>query len=139
MKKPLIFLLLLFFSIITFAQPAKFSDLIGKWQVAGEKESGASLEIIDSSRLFLTYLGERRPILDYTFDFTRHPYWFDFTIQDTSGVIKVKSIIQKVNDTVIKWQLFLNEERSGYFTSSRGELFYLTKLRTAPQSLTSKQ
>lgn len=138
MKKSLILLLFSFSAIVSSGQ-AKFADFIGKWQVAGEKESGAALEIIDSSQLYLTYMGERKPILDYNFNFDKQPYWFDFTIQDTSGVIKVKSIFQKVNDDVIKWQLFLNEDRSNYFTSSRGELFYLTKSKSLPQTLTSKQ
>src|SRR5688572_18112187 len=91
-------LLLVLFVLITFhagvsAQAKSFKDLIGKWEISGEEES-ASLEIIDSSNIYLTYAGDRKKVISYTFDLSKTPGWFDFSIPDSAGVIHVKSLFQ---------------------------------------------
>ena len=136
MKKSLFFIIFSFATIAGFAQAKKFQDLVGKWEITGEN-AGASLEVIDSANLFITYMGEKKKILDYKIDFSKTPHWLDFTIQDTSGVIGVKSLFEIMNDSVIKWQLFLAEERTSHFTAKNGELYYLKKARKETPVLSS--
>jgi len=126
-----------FLAIKGISQQKKLKDLVGCWEVVGEKDSAATLEVIDSSTIILTYNGEKKKLSDYKIDFTKSPIWFDFsTIGDSSSVVVVKSLIEIMNDNMIKWQLFVDEERTPYFSSSKGELFYLRKTRSTATTAT---
>lgn len=130
MKKILIVAAISFIAIKGIAQQKKMKDLVGHWEVIGDKDNTASLDVVDSSTIILTYNGEKKKVLDYKIDFTRSPIWFDFsTPDDSSTVVAVKSLIEIMNDSMIKWQLFVDEERTPYFSSSKGELFYLRKTK----------
>jgi len=137
MKKSLFAFIFLLTALAGFGQRKKIQDLTGKWEIAGEQQAGGALEVIDSSTIYLTYMGEKKKILDYQVDFSKTPYWFDFTIQDTAGIVKVKSLLEVMNDSVIKWQLFIGEERANYFTSSKGELYYLKRAKKEAAVLSS--
>lgn len=104
-----------------------FTDLVGKWEIVGEEMPGASLEIIDSSQIYLTYGGERRKISSATFNPRKSPAWFDFNISDSSGTLQVKTLVHVYGNGIMKWQLFIEEERPEYFTASKGEMMYLKK------------
>lgn len=130
MRKVVLAIAVVLISIGSQAQVQKLQDIVGNWKVVGEQESGASLQIVDSSTVILTYMGERRIITDYKLDLSKSPGWFDFSAKDSTSEIHVKSLIQKVGDDILKWQLFVDEERSPYFTSNKGELLYLKKTRT---------
>ena len=120
------------------AQQKKMKDLVGHWEIFGEKDNRATLEVIDSSTIILTYNGEKKKLTDYSIDFNKSPIWFDFsTTGDSNSVVAVKSIIEIMNDNMIKWQLFVDEERSPYFSSSKGELFYLRKTKAAANTTTA--
>jgi hypothetical protein len=106
-----------------------FKDLIGRWEIMDQQGSNATLEIIDSSTILLSYNGEKKKIIDYKIDFTKSPIWFDFSTSDTSSVVTVKSINEIQNDNMIKWQLFVDEERTPHFSSTKGEMFYLRKAK----------
>jgi hypothetical protein len=130
MKKCLIIIIsFIFFSQAVSGQVKRFEDLIGKWDIAGE-DVGGSLEIIDSANIYLTYMDQRKKVITYSLDLTKSPVWFDFTVPDTSGILEVKSLVQVFGDNALKWQIFVDEDRSNYFTASRGELLYLKKTRT---------
>jgi len=136
------FLILTFFlgfSFISSAQVKRFQDLVGRWDIVGEDLPGASLEIQDSTTIYLTYMGEKKKIIHYTIDFSKSPCWFDFTIPDSNSIIPVKSLVQVFGDNAMKWQIFLDEDRSPYFTSSRGELMYLKKTNIATGSVVKAQ
>src|SRR5947208_2623032 len=117
--------LLLIFQIHSNGQVKKFSDLLGKWDIVGEQNTGGALEIIDSATIFLTYQGERKKIEGYKIDFSKSPYWFDFSTRDTSSTIQIKSLLQPINEGMLKWQLFVDEDRVDHFSSSKGILYYL--------------
>ena len=114
------------FGVNGFSQQKKLQDLVGRWEIVGEK-TGACLEVIDSSTMVLIYDGEKRKIMECKIDFSKSPIWFDFSTGDSSSVVKVKSLLEIVNDNMIKWQLFMDEDRTAHFSSSKGELFYLRK------------
>jgi len=129
MKKLVLAAACILFSIAGFTQVKKFGDMVGRWEIAGEQN--ALLEIVDSATITLTYMGETRQITNLKMDFSKSPYWFDFTTKDSASVIQVKSLVEIFGDNMLKWQLFIDEERSPYFTASKGEILYLKKRSTA--------
>ena len=132
MKKIFLMLIVLFAGLQAFNQQKQFKDLVGRWEIVGEQEDSASLEVIDSSTIVLSYMGEKKRIIDYKIDFQRSPIWFDFsTSDDSSSTVLVKSLLEIMNDNMIKWQLFVDEDRTDHFSSTKGELFYLRKAKPA--------
>ena len=137
MKKILAGLMISFFSFKAISQQKKMNDLLGRWEIVNNKDS-ATLEIIDSSTITLTYNGEKKKIIDYKIDFAKNPIWFDFSTIDSSyTTVTVKSLLEIMNDNMIKWQLFVDEERTPYFSSSKGELFYLKKVKPVASTATA--
>jgi hypothetical protein len=108
----------------------KLTDLVGVWEFTGEDNAGAYLEIIDSTNIILVYNGEKRKILDYKIDFQKSPIWFDFTTSDTTSIVSIKSLLEITNDNMLKWQLFIDEDRTPFFSSTKGEMVYLRKSTT---------
>jgi hypothetical protein len=133
MKRMIIITGMLVFLVTTgFGQQKKLKDLIGLWEIVGEQNDSASLEVIDSSTIILNYMGEKKRIIDFKIDFQKSPIWFDFsTSGDSSSVVLVKSLLEIVNDSMIKWQLFVDEDRTDHFSSTKGELYYLRKAKSA--------
>jgi hypothetical protein len=132
MKKIFLMLIILLAGKQAFNQQKQFKDLVGRWEIVGEKDDSASLEVIDSSTIILSYMGEKKKIIDYKIDFQKSPIWFDFsTVDSASSIVAVKSILEMLNDNMLKWQLFLDEDRTDHFSSTKGELFYLRKAQPA--------
>jgi hypothetical protein len=132
MKKIFLMLIILLAGKQAFNQQKQFKDLVGRWEIVGEKDDSASLEVIDSSTIILSYMGEKKKIIDYKIDFQKSPIWFDFsTVDSASSIVAVKSILEMLNDNMLKWQLFLDEDRTDHFSSTKGELFYLRKAKPA--------
>ena len=130
MKRVIVIAGILVFLVTTgFGQQKKLKDLIGRWEIVGEQNDSASLEVIDSSTIILSYMGETKKIIDYKIDFQRSPIWFDFSTGDSSSTVFVKSLLEIMNDNMIKWQLFVDEDRTDHFSSTRGELYYLRKAK----------
>ena len=123
--------MILFAGTQAFNQQKQLKDLIGRWEIVGEQSDSASLEIIDSSTIILNYMGERKKIIEYKIDFQRSPIWFDFSTGDSSSTVLVKSLLEVMNDSMIKWQLFVDEDRTEHFSSTKGELYYLRKAKPA--------
>ena len=123
--------MILFIGTEAFNQQKQLKDLIGRWEIVGEQSDSASLEIIDSSTIILNYMGERKKIMEYKIDFQRSPIWFDFSTGDSSSTVLVKSLLEVMNDSMIKWQLFVDEDRTAHFSSTKGELYYLRKAKPA--------
>ena len=127
MKKIFAVVLLGMIGVEGSAQQKNFTDLIGRWEFVGEQNKGACLDIIDSTNIILSFNGEKKKIRYYTIDFAKSPIWFDFSTEDSASTVSVRSIMEIMNGNMIKWQLFIDEERSNYFSSSKGELLYLKK------------
>jgi len=121
----------LFAGTQAFNQQKQLKDLIGRWEIVGEQSDSASLEVIDSSTIILNYMGEKKRIVDYKIDFQKSPIWFDFSTGDSSSTVVVKSLLEIMNDSMIKWQLFVDEDRTDHFSSTKGELYYLRKAKPA--------
>ena len=50
-----------------------FKDLIGHWEVVGDKNTQATLEVKDSATILLSYNGEKKTVLNYKIDFNKSP------------------------------------------------------------------
>jgi len=129
MKRIVITGLIVFLGLAGFSQQKRLKDLIGRWEIVGEQDAGATLEVIDSSTIVLIYMGEKKKIIDYKIDFGKSPIWFDFSTEDSVSTVAVQSLLEIVNDNMIKWQLFVDETRPAYFSSTKGDLFYLRKVK----------
>ena len=131
MKIFLLSAIILLSAVTGFSQSKTLQDLIGRWEVLGDSAFGSGLVVADSSNIILTYNGEKKKVLTYSLDFSKSPIWFDFTVEEADSIIKVKSILELIDHTNLKWQLFLNEERSERFSPVKGEFFYLKKSQTS--------
>jgi hypothetical protein len=114
----------------------KFQQMVGNWEIVGEQESGAGLEIIDSNTIIIRFMGEEKKLAEYRFDFSKSPHWFDFAAKDSSELSSFKSLIEFVNDDMIKWQVFTDGSRSSHFTQKAGELFYLRRANSKTNAAT---
>jgi len=113
----------LILSATTSAQNTSIKSLVGRWETI----DGTGLEIIDSSRIFVTYGEERRPILSYQADFSKSPCWFDFVVKDTAQKLStIKSLLLLDND-VLKWQVFEDGDRPTNFAADKGDIVILRR------------
>jgi hypothetical protein len=106
------------------SQHISIADLVGRW----ESSDGAGLEVVDSSRIFVIYGRQRKPILTYEADFSKSPYWFDFVVKDTAQKLsKMKSLLLLENKDVLKWQVFEDGDRPTDFMPDRGDMIVLRR------------
>jgi hypothetical protein len=124
MKKIWMGLPVLLFSLNVSSQTISIKNLVGHWATA----DGAGLEIIDSSRIFVTYGKERKPILSYQADFSKSPCWFDFVVKDTAQKLStMKSLLLLQDNDVLKWEVFEEGDRPSDFTTDKGEIVILKR------------
>lgn len=116
----------LFFFNKTVAQSRDLSFLVGRWEAVQSRNAGGGIEVVDTSKIYLFFGEERKPLLSFEADFSKSPAWFDFTVKDTAGNIRLQSLLQFINDDLIKWQLF-DDARAERFTTTRGEILFLRR------------
>jgi len=106
------------------SQQISIANLVGRW----ESSDGAGLEVVDSSRIFVIYGRQRKPILTYEADFSKSPYWFDFVVKDTAQKLsKMKSLLLLENKEDLKWQVFEDGDRPADFMPDRGDMIVLRR------------
>lgn len=125
MKKVMLLLSSLFFYLNTIAQDKSIQSLVGIWETITSE--GGGLEIKDSSEIFLVYGGQKKKIVNYKADFSKTPTRFDFTVQDSTQNLSLKSLLQFVNEDLIKWQVFEGNDAPMHFASSGSEILYLRR------------
>jgi hypothetical protein len=124
MKKIWMGLFVVVISLSASAQKLSIKNLVGRWETA----DGAGLEIIDSSRIFVTYGTERKPILSYKADFSKSPYWFDFVVKDSAQQLStMKSLLLLDGNDILKWQVFEDGDRPANFTTNTEEIVILRR------------
>jgi hypothetical protein len=123
--------ILLLVTIFTYssiaAQSASFKHLLGKWEGKDLENTTTGLEIVDSSKLYLVYGGEKKEVASYRADFSKNPAWLDLTLKDSTEIITIRTLMSFINDNLLKWQLFESENRPEHFASDRGEIIYLRR------------
>ena len=124
MKTILMGLFVVLFNLSASSQTTCIKNLIGKW----ETSDGAGLEIIDSTKIFVVYGDERKPVLSYKADFSKSPCWFDFVVTDTAQKPStMKSILLLQGNDVLKWQVFDDDDRTADFAADKGEIVILRR------------
>ena len=124
MKKILMgVVLMLFAGFYASAQINSIKTLAGRW----ENPDGAGIEVVDSSKLFLVYGKEKKPIISYQADFTRSPALFDFVVQDSARQLAMKSLLLLQNDGSLKWQVFEDGYHRDDFTPGKGDIVILRR------------
>ena len=117
-------LFVVLFNLSASSQTTCIKNLIGKW----ETSDGAGLEIVDSTKIFVVYGNERKPVLSYKADFSKSPCWFDFVVTDTAQKPStMKSILLLQGNDVLKWQVFDDDDRSADFAADKGEIVILRR------------
>ena len=109
------------------AQGRTFKNLVGVWEAVDSENQSGGLEFVDTQKIYLVYGKERKPITSCQFDFDKSPGWFDFAVVDSSGIIKLKSLLLFVNDDLIQWQVFDGEARPAHFSEEGGQMVYLRR------------
>ena len=138
MKKIVIVMFISLFGISAFSQANKFKNIIGSWEIISDDEPGGRLDIIDSTTIVIKFMGEEKKLTGCKVDFTKTPFWFDFSAKDTTAALNdVKSLLEILNDDMMRWQVFIDEERADHFTTQSGELFYLKRIHPKPGAVAS--
>jgi hypothetical protein len=128
MKKVILVFVGLFFYLGTMAQERTMQALAGLWEAVSSVNAGGGLEVKDSSQLYLVFGDQKKKITQYKIDFSQSPARFDFTVQqDSTTNLSLKSLLQFVNDDLIKWQVFEDDKVPMHFASSGGEIVYLRR------------
>ncbi len=126
MKKMMV-TLVLFLSLGLMAEAQKiysFDNLKGSWR----NRSGAGLDIVDSTTIYIVY-GTQRKLVNYSrADFSKSPVWLDLAVKDSARVTTLKSLLLFVNDDLLQWQVFDTETRPAYFSTSKGDMLFLKRV-----------
>lgn len=127
MKKVLLLLSGLLFYLNMLAQEKSIQSLVGIWEMVTAGSESGGLEVKDSTELFLVYGGQKKKIRNYKADFNQSPARFDFTIEDSTQNVALKSLLLFVNNDLIKWQLFEGDAAPMHFASNGSEILYLRR------------
>ena len=120
-----VFILLLCFS--GGAQQRSLQSLVGVWEAVRTNNEGGGLEVIDSANLYLLFGDQKKKISTYKADFTQSPVRFDFTVKDSTDSLTLKSLLEFINNDLIKWQVFEGDVQPVHFVSGSGDLVYLRR------------
>ena len=113
-------------TLFSMAQQKFPSQLIGKWEGIN-KGASSGLEFTTADSVFLFYNNEKKVASQVQLDASKNPLWFDFSIDDGTEQIQVKSLLIVVNDDLLKWQLFTQEARPAHFKQDEGETMFLRR------------
>jgi hypothetical protein len=121
--KKMIFLAAASLIYITSQAQLSLDKLTGRWISA----DGGGIEIVDSAKIYLVYGDEKKLISSFHADFSKSPCWLDITLKDGAETVTLKSLLLKVNDDLLQWQLFDDGTRPANFSTDKGEMVYLRK------------
>lgn len=128
MKKVMLMFIGMCLYMATMAQERSIQALVGMWEAVSSVNEGGGLEVKDSVQLYLVFGDQKKKILNYKADFSQTPARFDFTVQqDSTSQLSLKSLLQFVNNDLIKWQVFEDDNVPMHFASSGGEIVYLRR------------
>jgi hypothetical protein len=135
MKQVLIICTSLFILInSSFAQTRNIENLMGSWECIDQKDDRGSFEFLDSSKVYFTYMGEKKEVVNYKVDFSKTPYWFSLTLKDEKETIDIKSFLYFIDDNNIKWEVVLVDEGGKNLTDNTTEIVMLRRKGMATAS-----
>jgi hypothetical protein len=83
--------------------------------------------VVSSSKIFLVYGTDKKPVIAYSADFSKSPVWFDFVVKDSTRTVSVKSLLLLEPGNILKWQVFEDGKRPNDFAPDRGNVLTLRK------------
>lgn len=92
--------------LLPFFNTTVAQSLEGRLEVKDSKKAHGLEMTVDTGKIFLVFGKEQKPLVSFQADFSKLPAWFDFTLKDTAGNIKLQSLLHISNDNQILWQLF---------------------------------
>lgn len=114
------------FSVMALAQQKFPNQLIGQWEGL-QKDASSGLEFTGTDSVYLFYNNEKKLATQVQLDASKNPIWFDFTIDDGTEQIQIKSLLIVFNEDLLKWQVFTQEVRPAHFTQNGGETMFLRR------------
>ena len=102
-----------------------FESLKGSWR----NSNGAGLDIVDSNTIYIVYGTQKKQVSRSRADFSKSPVWLDLAVKDSNHVVTLKSLLLFVNEDLIQWQVFDSETRPAYFSTSRGDMLFLKRMK----------
>lgn len=114
------------FSVMAMAQQKFPNQLIGQWEGL-QKDASSGLEFTGTDSVYLFYNNEKKIATQVQLDASKNPIWFDFTIEDGTEQIQIKSLLIVFNEGLLKWQVFTQEARPAHFTQNGGETMFLRR------------
>ena len=119
---------------LSYSQNKNIQALVGMWECTDQQNDQGSLEILDSSKIFISYMGEKKEVLNYKIDFSKTPYWFSLTLKDKDQTINIKSFLYFVDDNNVKWEIFLADASGNNMLDNSSEVVMLRRKSTATAS-----
>jgi hypothetical protein len=110
MKKLFLVCAIGFLGLGVSGQEKNLKTLLGVWECIDQKNERGSLEFIDSSKVYISFMGEKKPVSNYDLDFSKTPYWFSFSVKDSTETIVVKSFLYFIDDNNIRWEVFMPDD-----------------------------
>src|SRR5688500_9983646 len=126
MKKGMLAVICFLISAQVMAQRS-IQSLVGRWEDVRAASECVGLDVGASTAIHMVYCIEKKKIVSYKADFSVTPVRFDFVIKDSTETITLKSLLDFVNDDLIKWQLFEGDAKPIYFANDSGEIMYLRR------------
>ena len=118
----------------SFAQNRNIENLMGSWECTDQKNDHGSFEFLDSSKVYFTYMGEKKQVVNYKVDFSKTPYWFSLTLKDEKETIEIKSFLYFIDDNNIKWEVVLVDEDGKSLSDNSSEVVMLHRKSMATAS-----
>ena len=104
------------------------------WECTDQQNDQGALEFLDSSKIFISYMGEKKQVINYKIDFSKTPYWFSLSIKDNDQIINIKSFLYFVDDNNIKWEIFLADASGNNMMDNSSEVVMLRRKGNATAS-----
>lgn len=117
MKKLLVTFAASIITVSAFAQARSIKNLFGHWECVDQKNERGSLEFSDSSKVYISFMGEKKTVASFDIDFSKTPYWFSFALKEQGETLVVKSFLYFIDDNNIKWEVFMPDEEGNPVSS----------------------
>ena len=116
---------------LSYSQNRNIQTLVGMWECTDQQNDHGALEFLDSSKIFISYMGEKKQVINYKIDFSKTPYWFSLSIKDNDQIINIKSFLYFMDDNNIKWEILLADASGNNMIDNSSEFVMLRRKSTA--------
>jgi hypothetical protein len=89
--------------------------IIGRWEGIDSTNQIGNIEFLDSLHLRLSIPGQGTFVSEYSFDTTKNPIWFDIILKNGDKKAILKGLVKFLDNNTLKWQIFLDGERTNSF------------------------